>query len=200
MTNTRKILMIVGDFSEDYEVMVPFQTLEAFGFQVDTVCPNKKAGETVATCVHDFVGFQTYAETRGHNFGINKDFDAVNVEEYVGLYLPGGRAPEYLRLNDDVIKMTKHFFETNKPVACICHGIQILTAAGVMAGVQATCYPACAPELKLVGGKFAEVGAAEAVVSGNLVTSPAWPGHQAMVREFVKLLGVEVLHHGTRVL
>ncbi|KAI9340286.1 intracellular protease, PfpI family [Obelidium mucronatum] len=194
MVSPRKILMIVGDFSEDYEVMVPFQTLETFGFQVDTVCPNKKKGDTVATCVHDFVGFQTYAESRGHNFGITADFDAINLDEYDGLFLPGGRAPEYLRLNERVLDMTRHFFVHNKPVASVCHGIQILTAANLVKGVEATCYPACSPELSLMGGKYVSVGAHEAVISGNLVTSPAWPGHQAMLREFVKLLGVEIVH------
>ncbi|KAJ3026917.1 UNVERIFIED_CONTAM: hypothetical protein HDU68_004841 [Siphonaria sp. JEL0065] len=196
MVSSRKILMIVGDFSEDYEVMVPYQALEAFGFQVDTVCPDKKAGDTVATSVHDFVGFQTYAETRGHNFRITADFEQIksNLDDYDGLFLPGGRAPEYLRLNNDVLDVTRYFFNENKPVACICHGIQILTAANLVKGLEATCYPACSPELTLVGGKYVSVGAHEAVVSGNLVTSPAWPGHQALLREFIKLLGVEIVH------
>jgi len=188
----KKILMLVGDFVEDYEVMVPFQALLAMGLEVDAICPGKKKGEIIATAIHDFVGFQTYAELRGHNFQINKTFTDVKVEEYDGLYVCGGRAPEYIRLNEKVLEFTRHFFDTNKPVAAICHGIQILTAAEVVKGRTLTAYPAVGPEIKLAGGIYKEINADEAITDGNLTTSPAWPGHPAILKEFIKLLGITI--------
>lgn len=189
---TKKILMLCGDFTEDYETMVPFQALSMLGYQVDAVCPGKKAGETVATAVHDFLGEQTYTELRGHNFALTADFDAVEPGEYAGLFITGGRAPEYIRLNPRVLEIVRAFFADEKPVAAICHGPQVLTAAGVLAGYKATSYVAVGPDITLAGGTYVEVGADEAVVDRNLVTSPAWPGNTAICREFIKLLGAKV--------
>ena len=189
---SKKILMFAGDFVEDYELMVPFQALCSVGFQEDVVCPGKKAGEQVATAIHDFVGFQTYAELRGHNFTLNKSFDNVNLEEYAGLYLTGGRAPEYIRLDPKVIAFTRWFFEKNLPVAAICHGIQILTAADVVRGRTLTCYVAVGPEVTRAGGNYSDIPATDAITDGNLTTSPAWPGHPALLKEFYKLLGVKI--------
>ncbi|GAB6008508.1 DJ-1/PfpI family protein [Dysgonomonas reticulitermitis] len=189
---SKRILMLAGDFVEDYELMVPFQALVSVGFHVDVVCPGKKAGEQVATAIHDFVGFQTYAELRGHNFTLNKSFDAVKPEDYAGLYITGGRAPEYIRLNPKVIEYTRYFFDKNLPVAAICHGIQILTAANVVKGKTLTCYVAVGPEVTLAGGIYKDIPATEAIADGNLATSPAWPGHPAILREFYKLLGVKI--------
>lgn len=188
----KRILMLAGDFVEDYELMVPFQALTSVGFHVDVVCPGKKAGEQVATAIHDFVGFQTYVELRGHNFTLNKSFDSVKLEEYAGLYITGGRAPEYIRLDPRVIEYTRYFFEKNLPVAAICHGIQILTAANVVKGKNLTCYVAVGPEVTLAGGIYKDIPATEAITDGNLTTSPAWPGHPAILREFYKLLGVKI--------
>lgn len=189
---TKKILMLCGDFTEDYETMVPFQALSMLGYQVDAVCPDKKAGDTVATAVHDFLGEQTYTELRGHNFALTADFDAVDPTDYVGLFITGGRAPEYIRLNARVLEIVRAFFAENKPVAAICHGPQVLTAAGVLKGYKATSYVAVGPDITLAGGEYVEVGADEAVVDRNLVTSPAWPGNTAICREFVKLLGAQI--------
>lgn len=188
----KKILELCGDFTEDYETMVPFQALSMLGYEVDAVCPDKKAGDTVPTAVHDFLGEQTYTELRGHNFGINKDFDAVDTADYDGLFITGGRAPEYIRLNPRVIEIVQEFFRDGKPVAAICHGPQILTAAGVLEGKKATCYPAVGPDIGLAGGEYIDVPADQAVVDGNLVTSPAWPGNTAILQGFIKLLGAEV--------
>jgi len=188
----KKILLLCGDFTEDYETMVPFQALSMLGYQVDAVCPDKKAGDTVATAVHDFLGEQTYTELRGHNFALTADFDAVNTADYVGLFITGGRAPEYIRLYPRVIEIVKEFFADNKPVAAICHGSQVLTAAGVLKGYKATCYPACSPDIALAGGEYIEVPVTDAVVDRNLVTSPAWPGDTAICREFAKLLGAKI--------
>lgn len=188
----KRILMLAGDFVEDYELMVPFQALISVGFHVDVVCPGKKAGEQVATAIHDFVGFQTYVELRGHNFTLNKSFDSVKLEEYAGLYITGGRAPEYIRLDPKVIEYTRYFFEKNLPVAAICHGIQILTAANVVKGKTLTCYIAVGPEVTLAGGIYKDIPATEAITDGNLTTSPAWPGHPAILREFYKLLGLKI--------
>lgn len=184
----KKILMLTGDYTEDYETMVPFQALGVVGYQVDAVCPDKKAGEFVKTAIHDFEGDQTYLEKPGHLFALNKSFDEVVFDDYDGLFITGGRAPEYIRLNPKVISLVKCFMKSGKPVAAICHAAQVLTAAEVLCGRKLTCYPACSPDIKLAGGTYIEVAPDEAVVDGNLVTSPAWPGNTAILREFIKLL------------
>lgn len=188
----KKILMIVGDYVEDYEVMVPFQALLMLGYQVDAVCPDKKAGEFVRTSIHDFEGDQTYSEKRGHNFNLNCDFASVQPESYDALVIPGGRAPEYLRLNEQVLAMVKHFADADKPIAAICHGAQLLSAAGVLAGRECSAYPACAPEVGLAGGKYVAVEMDSAHVQGNLVTAPAWPAHPAWLAKFVEKLGAKI--------
>lgn len=188
----KKILFLTGDFTEDYETMVPFQMLEMVGYEVHAVCPGKKKGESVKTAIHDFEGDQTYSEKPGHNFTLNYSFDKVNVGDYAGLVIPGGRAPEYLRLNEKVIEMVQHFFATNKPVAAICHGIQILTAANVVKGRKLTAYPAVGPEVKIAGGEFQNIPADGVYVDGNLVTSPAWPAHANFIREFLKIMGAKI--------
>lgn len=189
---TKKVLLLCGDFTEDYETMVPYQALSMLGYQVDAVCLDKKAGDTVATAVHDFLGEQTYTELRGHNFALTASFEDVKTEDYEGLFITGGRAPEYIRLNPRVIEITKEFFAANKPVAAICHGPQVLTAAGVLEGYTATAYPAVGPDISLAGGIYKEVDVSEAVVGRNLVTSPAWPGNTAICREFAKLMGAKI--------
>jgi protease I len=190
----KKILMLVGDFVEDYEAMVPYQMLIMVGYTVNTVCPGKKAGETVKTAVHDFIGDQTYAEFPGHRFLVNFDFDEVNPSEYDGLVLPGGRAPEYLRLNPRVIEITKHFAENNKPIAAICHGPQILAAAGVLTDKCVIPYPAVGPDCVIAGAKLGEINStySNAITSGNLVTAPAWPAHPEWIRKFLELLGTKI--------
>ena len=182
-----KVLMITGDFVEDYENMVPFQALLAMGHEVHAVCPDKKAGDMIATSIHDFEGDQTYSEKRGHNFALNADFDRVNVDIYNALYIPGGRAPEYLRLNPTVIKHIQYFALNNKPIASICHGAQLLTAANVVEGKQVSAYPACEPEVKMAGGTYVPLPMDGAITDGNLVTAPAWPAHPAMLKQFVAL-------------
>ena len=184
----KSILMITGDFAEDYEVMVPFQALLALGHRVDVICPDKKAGDTIRTAIHDFEGDQTYSEKPGHNFTLNATFAKVKPEKYDALYIPGGRAPEYIRLNDRVLGMIRHFFDKKKPVACICHGAQLLVAAGVLKGRRCSAYPACGPDVTAAGGTFKDIAIDAAHVDGHLVTAPAWPAHPAILREFLKLL------------
>ncbi len=190
---TKKILMLVGDFAEDYEVMVPFQALLAVGHAVHAVCPGKKAGEKIRTAIHDFEGDQTYTEKRGHDFTLNATFADVRAERYDALVIAGGRAPEYLRLNDSVLGMVRHFFDEEKPVAAICHGAQILTAAGVVQGRKVSAYPAVAPEVKLAGAEYADIGIDKAVVDRNLVTAPAWPAHPEWLAKFLQVLGTRIL-------
>ena len=190
----KKILMICGDFGEDYETMVPFQALLAVGHTVHAVCPDKKAGDTIATSIHDFEGDQTYSEKRGHNFALNASFADVKPEDYDALCIPGGRAPEYLRLNPKVISAVKHFFDANKPVAAICHGAQILAAAGVLSGRTCSAYPACGPEVTLAGGTYADIAVTDAVTDGNLVSAPAWPAHPAWIAQFLAVLGTKITH------
>ncbi len=184
----KKILMLVGDYAEDYETMVPFQALQMVGHRVDAVCPGKKAGEACRTAIHDFEGDQTYSEKPGHNFTLNASFDEVDATGYDALVIPGGRAPEYLRLNDAVLDVVRHFFQAGKPVAAICHGAQILAAAGVVRDRTLSCYPACAPEVKTGGGRFADIGVDQAVTDGNLVTAPAWPAHPQWLAQFLAVL------------
>ena len=190
----KKILMIVGDYVEDYEAMVPFQMLTMVGHTVHAVCPGKKAGETVRTAVHDFEGDQTYSEKRGHNFAINASFEGVRPNNYDALVIPGGRAPEYLRLNEKVLDIVRQFAKTNKPIASICHGLQVLAAAGVLKGKLCTAYPAVKPELMLAGAKWGEVNQtfSNAYVDGNLVTAAAWPGHPEWMRKFLDVLGTKI--------
>jgi len=188
----KKILMLVGDYAEDYEVMVPFQALQMVGHTVHAVCPDKKAGEFIRTAVHDFEGDQTYSEKRGHNFTLNYTFDEVKPEEYDALVIPGGRAPEYIRLNPRVLEIVKHFAEAQKPIAAICHGIQVLTAAGVVKGRKLTAYPAVGPEVQAAGGEYVEVRVDQAVVDGNLVTAPAWPAHPEWLAKFLEVLGTKI--------
>ncbi|MGM0547245.1 MAG: DJ-1/PfpI family protein [Bacteroidota bacterium] len=190
----KKLLMLVGDFGEDYEIMVPFQALQAVGHTVHAVCPNKKKGDTIKTAIHDFEGDQTYTEKPGHNFALNASFDEVNPASYDGLVVAGGRAPEYLRREDGVLDMVRHFFDENKPVAAICHGLQILSAADVIAGRTLTAYPACGPEMEAAGANYKDVEATEVVVDGNLVTSPAWPGHPKWISAFLDVLGTKISH------
>ena len=184
----KKILMLVGDFVEDYEVMVPFQSLQIAAHLVDAVCPDKKAGESVRTAIHDFEGDQTYTEKRGHNFTLNATFADVMPESYDALVIPGGRAPEYLRLNPQVLAIVRHFADAKKPIAAICHAAQILAAADVIKGRRINAYPACSPEVTLAGAEFVSLGFTEAVTDGNIVTGPAWTAHVAWLRQFLALL------------
>lgn len=188
----KKILILAGDFVEDYELMVPFQALQMVGYKVHAVCPEKKAGDAIRTAVHDFEGDQTYTEKPGHNFTLNATFAEVNADDYAGLLIPGGRAPEYLRLNPRVLDIVRQFHEADKPLAAICHGLQLLAAADVLKGKSCTAYPACAPEVKLAGGKYEEIAVDGVLVDGNLVTAPAWPAHPAWLAAFLKVLGARI--------
>jgi protease I len=186
----KRVLMLAGDFVEDYEIMVPFQTLQTVGVQVDAVCPDKVAGDFVRTAIHDFEGDQTYSEKPGHRFTLNADFNTVDCSGYDGLLIPGGRAPEYLRLNSRVLEIVRAFDAASKPIAAICHGLQILAAAGILKGRRCTAYPACGPEVTLAGAEYVATAIDAAHVDGHLVTAPAWPAHPAFCREFLKQLGV----------
>jgi protease I len=188
----KKILMLVGDFVEDYEVMVPFQALLMVGHTVHAVCPGKKAGEKVRTAVHDFEGDQTYSEKPGHNFALNATFEEIKAEDYDALVIPGGRAPEYIRLDEAVLKAVRHFAEADKPIAAICHGPQVLAAANVLKGKSCTAYPAVGPDVTNAGGKWVSIPADQAYVDGNLVTAPAWPAHPAWLSQFLTVLGTKI--------
>ncbi|MCS6845669.1 MAG: DJ-1/PfpI family protein [Caldilineales bacterium] len=189
---SKKILMLVGDYVEDYEVMVPFQALQMVGYTVHAVCPDKKAGDHVRTAVHDFEGDQTYSEKPGHNFRLNATFAEVDETEYDALVIPGGRAPEYIRLNPRVLEITRHFAQAKKPIAAICHGAQVLAAAGVVDGLTCTAYPAVGPDVTRAGGKFVSVPADQAVTDGLLVTAPAWPAHPQWLAQFLKVMGAKI--------
>jgi protease I len=188
----KKILMLVGDFVEDYEVMVPFQALLMVGHTVHAVCPDKKAGETVRTAVHDFEGDQTYSEKPGHNFTLNASFNEIQAADYDALVIPGGRAPEYIRLNQAVIDVVRHFAQAGKPIASICHGAQLLAAADVIRQKSCSAYPAVGPDVTRAGGTFVDIPVDQAHVDGNLVTAPAWPAHPKWLAEFLQVLGTKI--------
>ena len=190
----KKILMLVGDYAEDYETMVPFQALQMVGHTVHAVCPGKKAGEKIRTAIHDFEGDQTYSEKRGHDFALNAAFDEVKAASYDALLITGGRAPEYLRLDRKVLDTVRHFATEKKPIAAICHGAQILTAADVVRGRVVSAYPACAPEVRAAGGEYADIGIDKAVVDRNFVTAPAWPAHPEWLAKFLEVLGTRISH------
>ena len=189
-----RLLMLVGDFVEDYEVMVPFQALQVLGHTVDAVCPGKKKGESVRTAIHDFEGDQTYTEKRGHNFALNATFDEIDETGYDSLVIPGGRAPEYLRLNSRILEIVRYFDKAGKPIAALCHGPQILAAARVIQGKRVNAYPACAPDVQLAGGEFVSLDITGAVTDGKLVTGPAWPAHPEWLRQFQKVLEAHLIH------
>ncbi|MGE8355235.1 MAG: DJ-1/PfpI family protein [Microvirgula sp.] len=188
----KKILMLVGDYAEDYETMVPFQALTMVGHIVHAVCPDKKAGEHVQTAIHDFDGAQTYSEKPGHRFALNADFADADAADYDALLIPGGRAPEYLRLNERVLNIVRHFAAHRKPIAAVCHGAQLLAAAGVLEGRECSAYPACAPEVTLAGGRYQAIPVDSAHTDGNLVTAPAWPAHPAWLAQFLQVLGTRI--------
>jgi protease I len=189
---TKKILLLAGDYVEDYEIIVPFHALQMVGHIVHVVCPGKKAGEFVPTSIHDFEGDQTYTEKRGHNFALNATFDQVKPEDYDALMIPGGRAPEYIRMNARVLEIVRYFMKENKPVAAICHAPQVLAAAGVLKGRKCSSYPATSPDVTLAGGTYVDVGMAESVVDGNLVTAPAWPALHSWLAKFLAVLGTKI--------
>jgi len=188
----KKLLMLVGDYAEDYETMVPFQALQAVGHTVHAVCPGKKAGEKIRTAIHDFEGDQTYSEKRGHDFALNATFEAVDAAQYDGLVIAGGRAPEYIRLDKKVIAIVRAFAQAQKPIAAVCHGAQVLAAADVIRGKKISAYPACAPEVRLAGAEYADIPIDKAVVDGNFVTSPAWPAHPDWIAKFLQVLGTHI--------
>lgn len=188
----KRVLLLAGDFTEDYEVMVPFQAMKMVGIVVDAVCPDKKAGDTIKTAVHDFEGDQTYTEKPGHLFTLTASFDYLKLNTYDGLFITGGRAPEYLRTNKRVLDIARYFMELKKPVAAICHGVQILTAANLVRGRTLTAYHAVGPEVTMAGGYYIEKAADETVVDGNLITAPAWPGNVRILEEFLKAMSIQI--------
>ena len=190
--SAKNILMLVGDYVEDYETMVPFQALQMVGHKLIAVCPGKQAGESVRTAIHDFEGEQTYSEKPGHHFALNGDFATVRAEDFDALVIPGGRAPEYLRLDEQVLALVRAFDSAGKPIAAVCHGAQLLAAAGVLKGRQCSAYPACAPEVRLAGGEYIDIPADQAFVQGNLVSAPAWPAHPQWLALLLELLGTRI--------
>jgi intracellular protease, PfpI family len=190
----KKILMICGDYCEDYETMVPFQALLAVGHTVHAVCPDKAAGDSIKTAIHDFEGAQTYSEKPGHNFTLNASFNSIDVSSYDALVIPGGRGPEYLRTYPAVVDAVRHFFDADKPVAAICHGAQLLAGAGVLKGRTCSAYPACHAEVELAGGTYADIAVDKAHTQGNLVSAPAWPAHPAWIAQFLEVLGTRIQH------
>ena len=193
----KKILMLTGDFTEEYEIFVFQQAMEAVGHKVHVVCPDKKAGDILRTSLHDFEGDQTYTEKLGHNFVINKTFaDAEReLDGYDAVYCAGGRGPEYIRTDKRVQAIVRHFHEANKPIFTICHGVQILIAVdGVVRGKKVAALGACEPEVALAGGTYIDLSPTEAYVDGTMVSAKGWTALAAFMRECLKVLGTEIHH------
>lgn len=188
----KRILMIVGDYAEDYEVMVPFQALQMVGHVVHVVCPDKEAGDQIVTAIHDFEDEDTYSEKRGHNFTLNETFDDICIEDYDALILPGGRAPEYLRSNESIMEMVRHFSDENKPIAAICHGPQILISAGILKGKKCTGFPTLETDINNAGGEWVDIDVDDAIVDDNLVTAQAWSAHPEWLAQFLEVLGTRI--------
>jgi protease I len=191
----KKILMLVGEFTEEYEIFVYQQAMEAVGHTVHVVCPDKKAGDIIATSLHDFEGHQTYTEKMGHYFQINKSFDEVKLDQYHAVYAAGGRGPEYIRTDKRVQAMVRHFHEAKKPIFTICHGVQILIAVdGVVRGKKVAALAACEPEVTLAGGTYIDLSPTDAYVDGTMVSAKGWTALAAFIRECLKVLGTEIRH------
>jgi protease I len=191
----KKILMLVGDYSEEYEIFVFEQAMHAIGHTVHVVCPDKKAGDILKTSLHDFEGDQTYTEKPGHNYVLNKSFAEVRPEAYDAVYCAGGRGPEYIRTDKRVQDIVRHFHEADKPIFTICHGVQILVAVdGVVRGKTVSALDACEPEVRLAGGTYVDTGATDAHVDGKMVSAKGWTALAAFMRECLKVLGTEVRH------
>ena len=186
---SKKILIIAGDCAEDYEVKVPQQALQMLGYEVHVTAPQKKAGDMLQLVVHDFTGLDTYIELTGHRIGVDVALEGLKAADYAGLVIPGGRAPEYVRLSEKAVSLVKDFFSEGKPVAAVCHGTQLLAAADVLKGKETTSYPACGPECSIAGATWHNK---PVVTSGNLVTAQAWPNHPEWLRAFVGLLGAKI--------
>ena len=191
----KKILMLVGDFTEEYEIFVFEQAMHAVGHTVHVVCPDRKAGENIKTSLHDFEGDQTYTEKYGHLYTLNKTFKDANPADYDAVYVAGGRGPEYIRIDPRVQAIIRHFHEKHKPIFTICHGVQVLIAVdGVVKGKRVAALQFCEPEVRLAGGVYVDVGPTEACVDGTLVSAKGWTGLAAFMRECLKVLGTKIEH------
>jgi protease I len=192
----KTILMLTGDFSEEYEIFVFEQAMHAVGHTVHVVCPDKRKGDILKTSLHDFEGDQSYTEKPGHNYILNKTFSEVKLADYDAVYVAGGRGPEYIRIDKRIQDIIRHFHEADKPIFSICHGVQVLIAVdGVVRGKEVAALQYCEPEVTLAGGKYIDVPPEGAHVDGKLVSAKGWPGLAAFMRECLKVLGTEV-HHG----
>lgn len=191
----KKILMLCGEFTEEYEIFVYQQAMEAVGHTVHVVCPDKRAGDTIATSLHDFEGHQTYTEKPGHAVLINKTFAEIRGDDYHAVYCPGGRGPEYIRTDKRIQTLVRHFHETRKPIFTICHGVQILVAVdGVVRGKRVGALAACEPEVTLAGGIYVDLSPTEALVDGTMVSGKGWTALAAFIRECLNVLGTEIRH------
>ena len=193
----KKILMLTGDFTEEYEIFVFQQGMEAVGHTVHVICPDKKAGDILRTSLHDFEGDQTYTEKLGHNFTINKTFSEAEaqLDQYHAVYCAGGRGPEYIRTDKRLQAIVRHFHEAQKPIFTICHGVQILIAVdGVVRGKSVGALGACEPEVTLAGGTYVDLSPTDVHVDGTMVSAKGWTALAAFMRECMKVLGTEIRH------
>lgn len=188
----KKILMIVGDYVEDYEVMVPFQALQMVGHVIHVVCPDKEESEHVVTAIHEFGNEDTYTEKIGHCFELNMSFDDVDITDYDALIIPGGRAPEYLRVNEEVLEMVKYFNDENKPIVAISHGVQILISADVIDGKKCTGYPTLEIDISNAGGIWIDADDSNAIVDDNLITAQTWDANTELLAKFLEMLGTNI--------
>ncbi|MBI8989207.1 DJ-1/PfpI family protein [Corynebacterium meridianum] len=182
---SKKILIITGDGGETLEVLYPYERLREAGYT--PVVAAQSTDRKIQLVVHDFADdFDTYTEKLAHMWPADVAIDDVDPAEYAGLIIPGGRAPEYLRLNENVLNIVRAFFDADKPVAATCHGPLILARAGVLDGRECAAFGMCEPDVTDAGATY--VDAAD-VTSGNLVTARAWNDNGPWMGAFLKLLG-----------
>ncbi|MFN4259693.1 MAG: DJ-1/PfpI family protein [Gemmataceae bacterium] len=179
----KKVLLVIGDAAEVFDTMYPLHRIREDGFQVVVAAPEKRLYHLVMHDTHP--DWDITVESPGYKLASDIAFRDIRPEEYVGLVLSGGRAPEYLRYDEDLLRVTRYFFDQQLPVASVCHGIEILATAGVIRGLNVTTVPKCRFDAEVCGAKFLNQ---EVVVSGHLVTARTWHDNHAWMREFMKLL------------
>ncbi|MCC7422895.1 MAG: DJ-1/PfpI family protein [Planctomycetaceae bacterium] len=178
-----RVLIVIGDATECLDTMYPYFRLPEDGFEPVVAAPEKRLYHMV---LHERPpGWDITQETAGYHLQSDIAFRDVKPEEYAGLFLSGGRAPEYLRYDLDLLRITRHFFEKQKPVASVCHGIEIAAAADCLRGRTATTVAKCALDITQVGGTYKDQ---PVVVDGQFVTARTWHDNTPFMKEFIRLL------------
>lgn len=184
-----KVLILAGDAAEDLEVMYVKYRLAEAGHEAHVSAPTTRPIKLV---VHDFEeGFDTYVERPGRACPVDVPFASVDPSDYAAIVIPGGRAPEFIRVDPEVRRIVVHFFAEDKPVGTLCHGPQVPAALGLLQGRRSSGFPPLAPDIELAGGEYVD-GAA--VVDGNMVSCRGWGDLAEWSRAFLECLDRTAVH------